>query len=286
MRFGLAASALIAAGPLSAQIPTPTIDTTAADSQRVDSLRQDATRRYLAAESLSVRSLATLPDLGADGPRAAGSRVVLDRRAIAWRTAESVADLLAEVPGVYVWRGGWFGRPMYANFRGRGATGISWYLDGVPWTPLGPDSVGVDPARFSLALLERVEIERWPGELRVHLYTPQYARRAPRSRIGIATGEFKITRYQGDLEYRWSSGMGLTVATEYFDAPAPTNVRGDARLTSTLIRTQWVPRPDRGVQLQYYTQAPALDPYVGLTGDTLGARLRGTQSDLQARAFL
>jgi hypothetical protein len=273
---------------LAAQVPEPTIDTAGptADSIRNDSLRRDATARYLAAEAMQGEHLATVPNLGDEGPRAAGSRIVLDRRNVAWRTAETVADLLMEVPGMYVWRGGWFGRPAYGNYRGRGATSIEWVVDGVPFLPLGADSVGVDPNLFSLMLFERVEIERWPGGVRVLLYTPQHDRRATRSRVGIATGDFDIARYQGDFEYRWRNGLGFTAAAEYFNAPSSGGGLADtASVTSALVRLQYVPREDRGFQLQYLAQRPDRDPFV-TSGDTLGAGLVGTRSDVQFRAFM
>jgi hypothetical protein len=273
---------------LAAQVPEPTIDTggPVADSIRNDSLRRDATDRYLAAEAMRAEHLATIPDLGNEGPRAAGSRIVLDRKSVAWRTAETVADLLMEVPGMYVWRGGWFGRPAYGNYRGRGATSVEWLVDGVPYLPLGSDTVGVDPNLFSLMLFERVEIERWPGGVRVLLYTPQHDRRAPRSRVGIATGDFDIARYQGDLEYRWRNGLGFSTAAEYFDSPTAGGAgTSAASVTSALVRLQFVPREDRGVQVQYLTQQPDRDPFIS-SGDTLGAGLRGTRNDVQFRAFL
>jgi hypothetical protein len=271
---------------LAAQIPEPNIDTIAgSDSARADSLRRDATDRYLAAEARTSEYVPIIPGLGGEGPRAEGSRIVMDRRSIAWRTAETVADLLMEVPGMYVWRGGWFGRPAYGNYRGRGATSISWVVDGVPYLPMGPDSLGVDPNLFSLILFERVEIERWPSGVRVLLYTPQHDRRAPRSRVGIATGDFDIARYQGDLEYRGKSGLGATAAAEYFDAPASTGLAG-ASVGSALLRMQFVPRADRGVQVQYLAQSPDRDPFQRAPGDTIGAALEGSRSEIQVRAFL
>ena len=279
---------LLAVSPsrrLAAQIPTNLPDTTQTDSARADSLRKDATDRLLAADALALRRVPVLPFLGGEGPRAAGGRIVLDRRAIAWRTAQNVADLLSEVPGVYVWRGGWFGRSAYANYRGRGATAIDWVIDGVPYLPMGTDSVGVDPSLFALTQIDRVEIERWPGSLRVLLYTAQHEWLAPRSRVGIATGDDKLTRYQGSVEYRWKGGLGLSGAAEYFDAPTSTGLNTDARVSSGVFKAQFVPRADRGVQVQYLTQATDRNRFV-TEGDTIGAGLQGTRSELQARAYL
>lgn len=269
---------------LAAQVPTAAIDTAGSDSTREDSLRHDATARLLSAEARGLIRVPVLPDLGSEGPKALGSRIVLDRRAIAWQTAFTVADLLLDVPGVYLWRGGWHGRPMYANYRGRGATSVSWFVDGVPFIALGPDSVGVDPGLFALALFERVEIERWPSGLRVYLFTPQHNSLSPRSRVGIATGDFKISRFQGDLEYRWRNGLGITTAAEVSDAPGPNQDGNDAHLNTGLLRAEFVPRPWIGMQVQLYRMAPLLHAYLDGT-DTLGAFLKGVRNDLQVRLF-
>jgi len=111
---------------------------------------------------------------------------VFDRDSIEWGHASTVGDLLLQVPGVYLWRGGFVGRPEPVNYQGRGATSAEYYLDGLPYVATGVDSVAVDPALFSLSFLDRIEVERWPGLLRVHLVTRRHDRRAPRSRIGIA----------------------------------------------------------------------------------------------------
>jgi hypothetical protein len=281
----LALALLVIAGPLAAQIIPPTIDTLPSDSARADSLRRDATSRLLAAEALVGAQVPVMQDLGSDGPRALGSRIVLDRRAVAWQTAETVSDLLSGIPGVYVWRGGWHGRSAYANYRGRGATSVAFVVDGVPFVPLGPDSVGVDPSHFALSLFERVEIERWPGELKVYLYTPQYQGLAPRTRVGITTGQFDITRYQGDLEYRWKNGLGFTAAAEYFDSPTATGVNTDATITSGVVRAQYIPRPWIGVQVQAFRMSPLLRAFQ-TQGDTIGLPLKGTRNETQARVFV
>ncbi len=269
---------------LAAQVITPTIDTMPTDSARADSLRRDATARLLAAEANTGRQVAMAPDLGSEGPRAFGSRLVLDRRAIAWQTAQTVSDLLSHVPGVYVWRGGWHGREAYANYRGRGATGVEFVVDGVPFQPMGPDSVGVDPSMFSLSLLERVEIERWPGGLKVLLYTPQYQYLAPRTRVGITTGQFDIARYQGDLEDRWKNGFGFTAMADYFHSPTATGLKTDATIVHGLLRAQYIPRPGIGMQVQLMRLAPSRRAFQ-TNGDTIGAPLKGTRNDLQVRAF-
>ncbi|MBW8771938.1 MAG: hypothetical protein JF590_01380, partial [Gemmatimonadetes bacterium] len=180
--------------------------------------------------------------------------------------------------------GGWFGRSAYANYRGRGATSIDWVIDGVPYAPMGADSVGVDPSLFALSQIDRMEIERWPGGLRVLLYTSQHEWLAPRSRVGIVTGDDKLTRYQGSLEYRWKNGLGVSGAAEYFDAPTTTGTSSAARVSSGVFKLEFVPHPSYGVQIQLAHLVASHHPYVD-SPDTLGAPLKGTRNDLQVRVF-
>jgi hypothetical protein len=192
------------------------------DTLYSDSLDQDTvdyTARFLEAqEQVGVR-VPTMPVPGQAGPRPALTRIVFDRDSIEWGHASTVGDLLLQVPGVYLWRGGFVGRPEPVNYQGRGATSAEYYLDGLPYVATGVDSVAVDPALFSLSFLDRIEVERWPGLLRVHLVTRRHDRRAPRSRIGIARGDRDFARYEAELERRGESGVGFVVGGDYLSSP-------------------------------------------------------------------
>ncbi|MEP7326085.1 MAG: hypothetical protein ABI836_09075, partial [Gemmatimonadota bacterium] len=73
----------------------------------------DETGRFLKAQEQALVQVPVLPYVGTSGPRAALSRIVLNRDSIDWAINESLGDLLMRVPGVYLWRGGWIGRPEY-----------------------------------------------------------------------------------------------------------------------------------------------------------------------------
>jgi len=72
--------------------------------------------------------------------------------------AQTIADLLGHIPGVYVARGGIYGQAEIAFYGGRGPAGLEVYWDGVPYLPMGRDSTYLDPARISIAPLERVDV--------------------------------------------------------------------------------------------------------------------------------
>jgi hypothetical protein len=264
---------------LSAQIPF--------DSLPPDSLLRDTvntTERYLEAQKASRIRLPVLPLIGTEGPRPAMSRIVLTRDSLEWGLAETVSDLLQRTPGLYLWRGGWLGRTEYPNYRGRGATSVEYLVDGLPHVPMGPDSVGVDPSLFSLSLYDRIEIERWPGLLRVHLFTPRHDLQAPGSRVGIASGDKEVARYIGSLERRFASGIGFAVGGERMVAPTATGTSSDFDATTIWLQLGFVPSTRFGLQAQLINSSPDRKAFVE-SPDTLELPTSGKRSDAQFRLF-
>jgi hypothetical protein len=256
-----------------------------------DSLRNvrdtvDLSARYLEGEALAKVQLPVAPRLDPDGVMPNGSRIVLDPAALEWTTAETVGELLLHVPGVYLWRGGWIGRPEYTSYQGRGATSVEYFLDGLPMTPVGPDSVGVDPALLPLNLLDRVEIERWAGLLRVRMYTPRHDRAAAATDILVATGDRGTSRYGGSIQKRFRSGFGYALAADYWNAPTYDAQSSDAQETNAWLQLSYLHAEKWGLQYQYLVQTPNRDPYVGSAGDSIGAGVKGTRGDMQFRAFM
>jgi hypothetical protein len=249
----------------------------------------DYTARFLKAqEQVGVR-IPVLPFGGMPGPRPALTRVVFDRDSIEWGHAATVGDLLSQIPGVYLWRGGYIGRPEPVNFQGRGATSAEYYLDGVPYVAAGVDSVAVDPALFSLSFLDRIEVERWPGQLRVELFTRRHDRRAPRSRLAIASGDRDYARYEAELERRSNSGLGFAVAADYLSSPTATVTSSRYSNTQAWLQGSYVPSARFGLQYQLIRSAPRRRAFViadALPDDTIGLGFRATRTDAQFRLSL
>jgi hypothetical protein len=268
---------LVLVARLPAQIPYDTLppDTLARDTV-------NTTERYLAAQAANSIRLAVLPLVGVDGPRAPMSRIVMTRDSIEWALAESVSDLLQRVPGTYLWRGGWLGRTEYPNFRARGPTSVEYLVDGLPYVPIGPDSIGVDPSFFSLSLFERIDIERWPGLLRVHLFTRRHDRKSPGSEVGISSGDKSIARYIGFLEQRSASGIGFGLGGERMVAPTATGSSSDFDITNIWLQLGYVPSRHFGVQAQLISSSPDRKPFVQ-DPDTLELRTTGKRNDAQLR---
>jgi hypothetical protein len=285
--LALAALASVAPIPAAAQVPVTAADSAAADSAAADSAAVDsaAAARYRAARGQVVERVPVPPLVGTEGPRPPLTRIVFTRDSLDWAGARTVGDLLALVPGTYVWRGGWIGRPEPVNFQARGASSVEYLLDGLPYLPAGPDSVGIDPAFLPLNFLDRIEVEPWPGLLRVHLFTSRHDRLAARSRILASTGDGDLTRYHGLLERRFPSGLGLGFAFDYLDAPALGGSAADSRVTNYWLQGSWLPSERIGLQYQLVRSDAERDPFVA-GGATIGAGLTGRRTDHQLRAFL
>lgn len=290
LAFGCIA-ALALAAPLSAQV---NVDSLRADSLRIDSLRADSLRRRQSEQTTrfleeAQKNAVTIPPfalLGAEGPRAPGGRIVFNRDSLDWAMAETVGDLIARVPGVFLWRSGWTGALEQPNYRAQGPTSVEYYLDGMPFIALGPDSVAVDPTVFGLFLLERVEIEPWPGLLRVRLYTRRHERLAPRSRVGLGRGDNDFARYQGTLERRAQRGVSFGLGADYINSGSTAFSANDFyRSTQLWVQAGYMASPTLGFQAELIRTNPRrLAVPVGSVVGTIPTD--GDRSDFQLRAQL
>ncbi|MFL5402914.1 MAG: TonB-dependent receptor, partial [Gemmatimonadales bacterium] len=281
--------------PLTLFVPVLTAQITQAEEDSaaaVDSAYRDSvnsTARYLREqERLSIR-VPVLPLVGIEGPRPALTRIVFDRDSIEWGHAATVGDLLTQVPGVYLWRGGFIGRPEPVDYRGRGASSAEYYLDGVPYVPAGIDSIAVDPALFSISFLDRIEVERGPGQIRVYLFTRRHDRLAPRSRIAIARGDNNFARYEASLERRSQNGLGFALGADYLSSPTVAVRSSNYSNTQIWVQGGYVPSAKFGLQYQLLRSAPNRRAFVidvAGVNDTIGPRYKATRTDAQIRLSL
>ena len=206
------AACLAAAGRAGAQV-----DTTARRHPPAarDTLALDSTRRDTTARDTSARLLPVYPAPRPEGPLPRGTRYSFPVDSLVFSNVETLADLLAHVPGVYVARGGAFGQPEIVLYGGRGPAALEVYWDGVPYLPAGRDSIYLDPARVSLAPLERVDVVVLPAALRVYLVTARQASTAAATEIRVLTGDVSHAGYRGSFAKRWRSGVGLSLAGDW-----------------------------------------------------------------------
>lgn len=279
--FAAAVVAALLVQSASAQV----VDTTRADSLARDTT--DWTGEFLKAQQEARQTVPVIRRIGAAGLLTPLARVVLLRDSIDWQNAETVSDLLIKVPGVYLWRGGWAGRPELPGYQGRAGASVEYYLDGIPYFPFGGDSLSVDPSQLPLSFFDRIEVERLPGLLRVSMWTHRHDRRAARSRIGVASGDLDIARYQGVLEKRGAGGGAFALAFDHLSVPSAGRARGDYRNTHGWIHLGYVASPSLAAELQYFQSGPDREPILldpsAAEGDTLSRASKGTRRDLQAR---
>lgn len=282
-RRGVRVLAALLACPLvaSAQDPVlPPADTLATDSTAADS---SSTERLLAVQGQHLVRMNTAPRLTWNDLLPPGSRIVLTRDSLDWSVARTVGDLLAAHAPTYLWRGGWLGRTEMPNLLGRGAGAMEYQLDGIPWIPIGDDSTAVDPSLWSVDLFERIEVEEFPGRLRVSLFTRAHDRQAPRTAIAVSTGDRGLARYAGTFERRYGSGIGLGLAADYFGVNAPAGGTGASEAINGWAQLSWVPSQRFAVQLQYLAQDVDRDPLEDEGGALLDPGLDGRRSDLSLR---
>lgn len=259
-------------------------DTLAPDSLAEDTV--DYTARFLEAQGQVALRVPVLERLQPPGPHAAFTRTVFTRDSIEWGHAQTVGELLTQVPGVFLWRGGFTGRPEPINYQARGASSAEYYLDGLPYVAAGVDSVAVDPALLSISFLERIEVERWPGLLRVYLFTRQHDRLAPRSRIAIARGDGDFARYEGALERRYRNGVGFALAGDYLNSPTASGSSSTYSNTQAFLQGNYIPTRKVGVQYQLLRSAPDRRPFVvndPVPDDTIGPGFDAKRTDAQLR---
>ena len=204
--LALGLSGAFASGAL-AQADTTRRDTTAAP---YDSTQRDTTARDTTPALLPVFAPAIAP-----GPLPIGARYTFTTDSVLLSNARTLSDLLGHIPGVYIARGGWYGQGEIVLYGGRGPAALEVYWDGVPYVPLGRDSIYIDPARIPLAPLERVEVVVLPSTLRVYLVTARNRSTAASTQIGILTGEQDIADYRAAYSRRARSGFGVALLADW-----------------------------------------------------------------------
>ena len=265
----LLAAALLGAGAAGAQNPSrkplpapaaPRDTTRAAPAQPADTTRPaapaDTTKprsdTVPVPDSLSPDTFrAQLPRLGAPaGPLPSGGRIVFDRDALWYSGAMSLGELLQQVPGVFLARAGWVGRPEVVHYAGQGASSVELYWDGYAFDPIGRDSAGMDLSLISLGLLQRVEVEVLPTVLRVYLFSDGQPVRHARTETSFSTGDASTNAYRIRYLNRWKDGTGLGVGVEFLGTAAARSDAGHSNNLTLWGKGSWAPSPRFGVEYQ------------------------------------
>jgi hypothetical protein len=170
-----------------------------------------------------------------------------DQQALLRARAVSLAHLLAQIPGVIVFRSGLYLQPEAASAFGATAGGLEIELDGYVLDPL--EAPSLDLTRFELAELAEVTVIRGvDGLLRVRIRTLEATDARPYSRVEAATGEPDVNVFRGMLVAPRFLFGPIAVAVERVD----TDGLGAAEPADGFagwIKWGWT-RENRGVQLE------------------------------------
>lgn len=235
-----------------------------------------------AADSLIRGIVLPLPEAEVPlGPLTPGSRYTFTRDSILWSGGLTLADLLGRIPGVYVLRAGFVGQPEYVQYGGRGPAALEVYWDGMPWVPLGGDTVGVDPGQFSLTYVRQVEIEVQPGLLRAYLVSERHETPTVRTKVHAQSGAFKSAQYAALFQKRMASGLSVDLGANFLGTDGPGQTAG-ADVFDVWGKVSWMPTDRIGASYQLRRQAVERDGIDG--GSSVPAR-KGTRTDMQFVMF-
>ncbi len=239
----------LSTGALAAQ------DTTLAPPDSATALQEEE-------QPVPPATLAVEPAVVPRGPLPPAARYTFTRDSILWSRAQSLGELLAEIPGVYVTRAGLLGEPEYVQYGGRGGSALEVYWDGMLYEPVGGDTLFVDPGRLPLTYLQRVDVEVLPSKLRVFLVSERHETRSARSKIRVMSGSFKSAAYTALFQKRWQSGFGVDLAAHFLGSDGPQNTAKSDQFDL------WAKR--KGTRTDYL-----LNLYARTRGDGLGFATEG-----------
>jgi hypothetical protein len=226
---------LLAAAPLVAQV-SPDSARVATDSARVaDSL--DVAGAQLAPDSISVDTIFyNLPALESGVPEGFATGVwVWDRDAIMASGANTLAELLSEVPGVVTLLGGDYGTPVAISAFGMGGGGVRIVRDGFETFPL--DGGLADLQRIGLVGVSSVRFERNAAEMLIELTTYRYEDGRPFSLVEAGTGQLDTNLFRGTYADPTALGGSIALGLERVDTRGYGQNEGGNR-TGTWLRYQ------------------------------------------------
>lgn len=162
--------------------------------------------------------------------------------------AVSVAELVAEVPGILTLLGGDYGTPTALSAFGSGGGGFRVIRDGFEVTPL---TGGVpDLQRIGLGGVHHVRLERNAGEMVIHLRSFEFEDGRAYSLVEAGTGDLDTNIFRGTFADPVALGGSVALAIERVDTQGP---RGDeaGNRNGTWLRYQYHRGDDTGLALDF-----------------------------------
>ena len=142
-----------------------------------------------------------------------------DRDGILGSRALTLAELLAEVPGIVLVRGGDYGSPVAVSAFGAGGDRVRVYRDGVEILPL--EGSVPDLSRLGLGGLSSIRVVRAAGELRIELFSILAEDGQPFSLIEAGTGDLNTNLFRGTFAHPRALGGVVALSLDRIETQGP-----------------------------------------------------------------
>ncbi len=240
------ALSLFPLAPLSGQEPPDSL-VPPPDSTVVDSLALGALPDSVSADTIFYN----LPRFEGEVPDGWGTGVwSWDHRGIMVSGANTLAELVAEIPGLIVLAAGDYGTPLAISAFGSGGGGVRVFRDGFELPPL--EGGVVDLARIGLAGIRRVRLERGMGQLRLELWSLEHDDGRPYSLVEAGTGDLGTNIFRGTFADPTALGGSVGLGLERVDTRGPRGQEKGNR-TGSWLRYQLHRGDDAGLAFDFRT---------------------------------
>lgn len=142
-----------------------------------------------------------------------------DRDGILGSRAITLADLLAEIPGIVLVRGGDYGSPVAVSAFGAGGDRVRVYRDGVEILPM--EGSVADLGRVGMGGLASVRVVRAAGEIRIELSSILADDGRPYSLVEAGTGDLNTNLFRGTFAHPRAFGGVLALSMDRVDTQGP-----------------------------------------------------------------
>jgi hypothetical protein len=163
---------------------------------------------------------------------------VWDREALQNARALTLAELLYNLPGMVLLRGGDYGQPTGITAFGLGPGSVRIFRDGTELPPL--DGGVVDLSRVGMAALDEVRVERRPGELQIHLRSLELLDPRPYTLLEVGTGDLNTNLFRGTFGHPRMAGGHFIIALDRVDTQGPFRAEPGASFGATLGYTTFI----------------------------------------------
>jgi hypothetical protein len=142
-----------------------------------------------------------------------------DREGILGSKAVTLAELLSEIPGLVLIRGGDYGAPVAVSAFGAGGDRVRVYRDGVEILPL--EGSTPDLSQLGLGGLSSIRVVRAVGELRIEIHSILADDGRPFSLVEAGTGDLNTNLFRGTFAHPRVLGGVLALSMDRIETQGP-----------------------------------------------------------------